>query len=81
MMHNYQTSVELVSRARPSKVPTSPGESQPAKITVSLAELSLLGNYAVRDLWAQKDLGIVTEKISSTVNSHGAVLYRIKPVK
>ena len=54
-------------------------ETQPAEIDVLLSELGLTGKYAVRDLWSHKDLGVVTEKISATVNSHGAVLYMIKP--
>lgn len=56
-------------------------ETQPAEVSVSLSDLGLSGNCEVRDLWAHKDLGTVTEKISATVNSHGAVLYRIKPNK
>ncbi len=56
----------------------NPSETQPVEISVSLVDIGLSGKYAVRDLWAHKDLGIVTEKISATVNSHGAVLYRIK---
>ena len=56
-------------------------ETQPAEISVSLSDLGLSGECEVRDLWAHKDLGTVTEKISATVNSHGAVLYKIKPVQ
>jgi alpha-galactosidase len=71
--------------AQPAITPTpetaNPSEIQPAEISVLLADLGLSGRYAVRDLWAHKDLGIVTEKISATVNSHGAVLYRIKPTQ
>lgn len=68
---------------QPSTTPetVNPAETQPAEISVSLAELGLSGQYSIRDLWAHKDLGNVTEKISATVNSHGAVLYRIKPIQ
>jgi hypothetical protein len=62
-----------IFNAAPAPVPASPAESQPAEITLSLAELGLSGKYAVRDLWARKNLGTVAEKISATVNSHGAV--------
>jgi hypothetical protein len=44
-----------------------------------LAELGLKGPVTVRDLWAHKDLGTMTDAITATVNSHGAVLYRITP--
>ena len=67
--------------ATPALATANPAESQPAEITVSLKDLGLSGKFAIRDLWAHKDLGIVTEKISATVNSHGAVLYRIKSTK
>lgn len=59
----------------------NPAETQPAEISVLLTDLGLSGKYAVRDLWAHKDLGSVTEKITATVNSHGAVLYRIKSIQ
>jgi alpha-galactosidase len=66
--------------AQPSVNPdvNSP-QTQPVEISVLLADINLSGKVVVRDLWAKKDLGTVTEKISATVNSHGAVLYRIKP--
>jgi hypothetical protein len=47
--------------AAPAFVAVNPTESQPAEITVPLAELGLRGKYAVRDLWACKNLGIVAE--------------------
>ena len=31
----------------------------------------------VRDLWAQKDIGSMTGKVSATVPSHGVVMYRL----
>ncbi len=56
-----------------------PAATQPAKITVSLAEIGLTGPCNVRDLWTQKDLDAANGMLSATVNSHGAVLYRIQP--
>ena len=67
------------SSATPETI--NPAETQPAEISVSLTDIGLSGNYSVRDLWEHKDMGNVTEKISTTVNSHGAVLYRIKPIQ
>jgi hypothetical protein len=56
---------------------TAANSTQPAQISVSLAEIGLNGTCAVRDLWTHQDLGTATEKISATVPSHGAVLYRV----
>jgi alpha-galactosidase len=69
--------------AQPSTTPetTNTSDTQPAEISILLSDLGLSGKYEARDLWAHKDLSIVTEKISATVNSHGAVLYRIKPIQ
>jgi alpha-galactosidase len=68
--------------ARPATTPRAadPSETRPAEISVLLADLGLSGKCAVRDLWAHKELGIVTEKVAATVNSHGAVLYRLEPI-
>ena len=62
----------------PAPVPQS---TEPAAIAVMLADLGLTGPVTVRDLWAHKDLGTVTSAVSATVNSHGAVLYRVSPAK
>lgn len=51
----------------------------PAKITVSLVEIGISGTCKARDLWARKDLGIVTGTVSAMVDSHGAVLMRLHP--
>jgi alpha-galactosidase len=59
----------------------NPADNQPADIGVALSDLGLSGKYAVRDLWSHKDLGEAAEKVSATVNSHGAILYRLKPVQ
>jgi hypothetical protein len=56
-----------------------PAATLPAKISVALADIGLSGSCKVRDLWVQKDLGEVTDTVSATVNSHGAVLLRIHP--
>jgi alpha-galactosidase len=55
------------------------GDTEPAEISVSLADLGLEDTCKVRDLWAHEDLGTVTGQVTATVNSHGAVLYRIAP--
>lgn len=60
---------------------TNPLETQPAEISVSFSDIGISGKYAVRDLWSHKDLDAASENISATVNSHGAVLYKISPIK
>lgn len=60
-----------------------PGDpaGQPSEIAVSLADIGLAGPCRIRDLWAHEDLGRTDARISAAVNPHGAVLYRVQPVK
>jgi alpha-galactosidase len=53
--------------------------SAPVSISVSLADLGLTGPAKVRDLWTHKEVGSVSGKFESTINSHGAGLYRVSP--
>jgi alpha-galactosidase len=53
--------------------------TQPKSVSVSTADLGFSGPVKVRDLWAQKDLGIFTGAFTEEINSHGAGLYRIHP--
>jgi alpha-galactosidase len=63
------------AQSRPTTAPR-----QAATVSVALSELGLTGACTVRDLWSQKEVGAVTDKISAAINSHGAVLYRVHPV-
>jgi alpha-galactosidase len=67
----------------PVTAPVAAGSAatQPADISVSLKDLGLTGACSVRDLWNGKDLGVSADAITATVNSHGAVLYRVSPAK
>jgi hypothetical protein len=58
---------------------SSAASTQPAEVSVTLAELGLSGRCKVRDLWTHRDLGTVTDAVTATVNSCGAVLYRVSP--
>ncbi|MCX6343517.1 MAG: NPCBM/NEW2 domain-containing protein [Armatimonadetes bacterium] len=49
----------------------------PAKVTVKWSDLGLSGSKRVRDLWRQKDLGVVDGEFSATIPRHGVVLARI----
>jgi hypothetical protein len=53
--------------------------TQPAVIEVTFDDLKLKGPCRVRDLWTHQDLAVVKDRISASVNSHGAVLYRVHP--
>jgi alpha-galactosidase len=55
----------------------------PADVSVAAAELPLYGPASafVRDLWRQKDLGVIGARLTAHVAPHGAELYRIEPVK
>jgi alpha-galactosidase len=62
-----------------SPTANNPAASEPARISVPLADIGLTGPCRVRDLWAKKEIGTVNGEIVATVNSHGAVLYRVSP--
>ena len=49
----------------------------PAKVTAKWSDLGLTGPRNVRDLWRQKDLGVMDGTFSATIPRHGVVLVRI----
>jgi len=55
----------------------------PADVSVAASELPGYGPAGafVRDLWREKDLGVIGEKLTIRVAPHGAELFRISPVK
>jgi hypothetical protein len=53
--------------------------TDPVTISVPLADLGFKGPVTVHDLWTHQDIGTMNDNISATVNSHGAVLYRLSP--
>jgi len=50
---------------------------QPQEIEVSWKQLDLKNRCAVRDLWAREDLGTMKTGITSSVNPHGAQLFKV----
>jgi len=50
-------------------------------LTVTAADLGLVGPYKYRDLWQQKDRGDLPDRLTVTVPSHGVALYRFQPTK
>jgi len=54
---------------------TNDGKAKP--ISVEWSEIGVSGELKVRDLWAKKDLGNFSEKISLSVEPHGCRLVKI----
>lgn len=50
-------------------------------VEVKLADLGIKGPVNVRNLWTQADEGNVTDHLAPVVPYHGAVLYRLTPIK
>ncbi|MEP6492068.1 MAG: NPCBM/NEW2 domain-containing protein [bacterium] len=48
-------------------------------VTVRWSELGIKGKHAVRDLWRQKELGVVDGEFSSVVPRHGTVFVKVTP--
>ena len=53
--------------------------SRDQAITVDFASLGLEGEWLVRDLWRQKDLGLYVKSFSDTVPPHATTLVRFFP--
>ena len=66
--------------AEPTPTTKNPPETEPARISVPLADIGLAGPCKLRDLWAKKDIGPVNGEITAMVNFHGAVLFLVQPV-
>jgi len=49
----------------------------PVDASIGLADLKLEGSQPVRDLWRQKDLGPTSDKVSTSVPYHGAVMLKL----
>jgi alpha-galactosidase len=52
---------------------------RPAKLAVTWAELGISGKQRVRDVWRQKDLGVLAEKFAAEVPRHGVAFVRLWP--
>ncbi|MBE3086088.1 MAG: NPCBM/NEW2 domain-containing protein, partial [Bacteroidetes bacterium] len=57
--------------------PTGPVPADTAPISVKFEQLGLTGTHTVKDLWSGRKLGKFTNEFTSTINRHGAGLYRI----
>ncbi|MEW6234541.1 MAG: alpha-galactosidase, partial [Candidatus Omnitrophota bacterium] len=52
-----------------------------ADVTADWKDLGIKGQYRVRDLWRQKDVGTFKNAYTAKVNPHGAALVQLFPVK
>ncbi len=50
-----------------------------AEVTASWSEIDVQGRQKVRDLWRQKDLGVLTDAFTAYVARHGVVMVRLWP--
>jgi alpha-galactosidase len=60
-----------------------PSGEKPAdsvKIHVAFFELGIVGQYKVRDLWNNKDIGTYTNEFAPEIKNHGAGLYRFSKI-
>ena len=51
-----------------------------APVPLKFSEQGFAGAGHLRDLWAQKDLGVFTNEFAPVINVHGAGLYRASPI-
>ena len=56
-------------------------EEQSARLSVSWTELTISGKQTARDLWRQKELGVIDDSMAATVPRHGVALIRLTPIK
>ena len=49
------------------------------EIAADFKTLDLPASCAVRDVWAQKDLGVFTGRFAASIPGHAVLLYRLRP--
>jgi alpha-galactosidase len=53
----------------------------PTQVTAKFSDLKITGAQQVRDLWRQKDVGVLTDEYEAEVPAHGVVLVRVSGVR
>ena len=51
----------------------------PQKVTLNLKDIDLKGQYKMRDLWRQKDIGTIKNSYTTEIPRHGVTLLRLYP--
>ena len=54
---------------------------KPRNYTLDLNKLGLEGNWGLRDVWRQKDLGVYAGSFKATIPHHGVVMIKLNPKK
>jgi len=57
------------------------GDETAKSFTFDFAKVGLKGNYRLRDVWRQKDLGSFKEVFKTNIRHHGVILLRMFPSK
>ncbi len=53
------------------------GDEQTRQYTLDLSKLGLTGQWKIRDIWRQKDLGVYSGNFKTVIRHHGVVMIRI----
>ena len=80
-LENGDYAVGIFNIAGYAKTPQSYfrwGNEQPKTFALNFNEIGLLGNFKIRDVWRQKDLGMFKGKITTSIPHHGVVIFRLK---
>jgi alpha-galactosidase len=54
------------------------GNEKATNFQLNFKEIGLNGNFNIRDVWRQKDLGIFNNSIKTSVPYHGVMMFRIR---
>jgi alpha-galactosidase len=80
-LENGDHAVGIFNIAGYGKTPASYfrwGNEQPRTFALNFNEIGLVGNFKIRDVWRQKDLGAFKGSISTVIPHHGVVMFRMK---
>lgn len=57
------------------------GNEQPKQLEVVLQQLGLRGKWRIRDIWRQRNIGLIDHSFTTTIPHHGVMMYRLFPIK
>jgi len=83
-LENGDCAVGIFNIAGYGKTPQSYfrwGNEQPKTFALNFNEIGLVGNFRIRDVWRQKDLGIFKDNITTSIPHHGVMMFRLKKNK
>ena len=56
------------------------GDEKAKDYKLDLIKLGLKGNYLVRDVWKQKDIGVYSTMVNTSIRYHGVVMLKLQPL-